>query len=71
MSGQRTAVDPRNESLQNSEVVDHEEDATIIADENARCHWNGVEFPDGDSICAEGKVYECHLGKWMKMPGTC
>lgn len=71
MSGQRTAVDARNESLPNSDIADHEEDTTVIADQSVRCQWNGVEFTDGDSVCAEGTVYECSFGKWMKLPGGC
>ena len=71
MSGDRTAVDARDESLPNSDIANYEDDATVLSDKDAKCQWNGVEFPDGASVCAEGVPYECQLGKWMKMPGGC
>jgi hypothetical protein len=71
MSSERTAVDARNDSLPNSDIVDQDEDTTMIADQNASCQWNGVEFADGAGVCAQGMAYECNLGKWVKMPGGC
>ena len=71
MSGDRTAVDARDESLPNSDIASYEDDATVIPDEDAKCQWNGVDFADGASVCADGVPYECHYGKWMKMPGGC
>lgn len=71
MSGEKTQVAARDESLKNSDIGDHEEDKTVVADEDAKCHWNGAEFSDGALICAEGVTYECHFSSWMKMPGDC
>lgn len=70
MSGEVTAVAARDESQKNSPIGGGE-DATVIADDDAKCHWNGAEFGDGGRICAEGAPYECHYGQWMKMPGDC
>ena len=67
--GERTTVDARDESLPNSEIAD--DDVTVIADQDEKCLWNGAEFSDGDSVCADGELYECSYGKWMKMPGGC
>ena len=71
MSGQKTAVAARDESQPNSPISDHQQDATVIANKDAKCTWNGQEFSDGDSICAEGEHYVCNYGGWMKMPGGC
>jgi hypothetical protein len=71
MGGQRIAVDARDENLPNSEIADQEEDSTLIADQTASCKWNGTEYSDGDSVCAQGVAYECSYGKWMKLPDGC
>ena len=71
MSGDRTPVDARDESLPNSPIGDQDEDVTVIADKSIKCQWNGVDFTDGDSVCAEGVLYECHYGSWMKASGSC
>ena len=71
MSGEKTQVEARDESLKNSDIGDHEEDKTVIADPNARCFWNGTECADGAAVCAEGVTYECHFSSWMKMPDSC
>jgi hypothetical protein len=71
MNSNRVTVDARNESLPNSDIVEHDEDSTLIADKGTQCQWNGVEFQDGDSICAAGMPYECNFGKWVKLQGDC
>ena len=43
MSGEITQVEARDESLKNSDIGDHEEDRTVIADPSARCFWNGED----------------------------
>ena len=71
MSGDKTAVAARDDSLPNSPIGGQEDDATVIADKDAKCQWNGAEFADGAGICADGVPYECHYGSWMKFPGSC
>ena len=71
MTGSVTNVDARDESLPNSDITDHEEDSTVIADQSMSCQWNGVEFEDGVRVCAQGSAYECSCGKWMKLPEGC
>ena len=64
------AVAARDEGQENSPISDGE-DATVIADGDAKCIWNGAEFGDGSRICADGTPYECHFSQWMKIPGSC
>jgi len=71
MSGEKTPVAARDESLVNSPIGDHEADVTVIADKSIKCQWNGTEFSDSDSVCADGVPYECHYGSWMKLQGDC
>ena len=71
MSGDRTPVTARNESMPNSPIGDQDADTTVIADKSIKCQWNGIEFSDGDGVCAEGVPYDCHYGSWMKIPGDC
>ena len=71
MSGEKTPVGARDESLPNSDLGTIDDEATMIADKDAKCLWNGAEFADGSAVCAEGVTYACHLGNWMKMPGSC
>jgi len=72
MSGEVTAVAARDESQKNSPIAGgSEEDVTVVADDDAKCYWNGDEFGDGARVCAEGVPHECHYGQWMKMPGGC
>lgn len=71
MAGSITSVDARNESLPNSDIADHEEDSTVIADQVVNCQWNGTEFQDGDQVCAQGTAYECNYGKWLKLSEDC
>ena len=70
MSGDVTAVGARDEDQKNSPISDGE-DATVVADVDAKCYWNGQEFSDGARVCAEGTPYECHYSQWMKTPGDC
>ena len=71
MSGDRTPVAARDESMPNSPIGDQDADTTVIADKSIKCQWNGTEFSDGDGVCADGVPYDCHYGSWMKMPGNC
>ncbi len=71
MSGVKTPVAARDDSLPNSPVGGGGDDATVIADGEVKCTWNGQEFADGEGICADGIPYECHYGSWMKFPGNC
>lgn len=72
MSVETISVATRDESLQNSPVAGGADDeATVVADDEAKCYWNGESFDDAARICADGTLYECHYSKWMKMPGDC
>lgn len=70
MSGEKAPVAARDESLQNSDIGGDDE-ATVVANGEVKCLWNGVEFSDGSGVCADGVPYECHYGSWMKLPGGC
>lgn len=71
MSGEKTPVAMRDENLPNSDIAGGDDEATVVANDDAKCLWNGVEFTDGDGVCADGTPYECHYGSWMKLPGNC
>ncbi len=63
-----TDVDPRNPASRNSPIagpVDAE--ATVVMQTAARsCFWNGQAYPEGARVRAEGVIYECNLGNWVR-----
>lgn len=60
-------VDPVDSSKKTSEIIDGTAgEATVKMDlQSAKCHWNDVEFSQGDRVEAEGQCYECSFGRWL------
>jgi hypothetical protein len=72
MSG-KTPVEPMDPSKKNSPVTGPiEEESTVMLDGSQNsCYWNGQEYPEGTVLCAEGTVFECSFGKWVKQKEDC
>lgn len=60
------AVDP---SKKTSEIAGPTADeATVAMDlEGAKCHWNDVEFEQGQQVVNDGTCYECSFGRWVQI----
>jgi hypothetical protein len=51
-----------------SKIIEDGNESTVNLDmENAPCQWNGQSFNKGARIAADGAVYECSYGCWVKL----
>ena len=64
----QTTVTAMDSSLQNSPVVDpNEDESTVMLDDaESQCMWNGQTFTEGAMVECDGVVYECSYGHWAK-----
>lgn len=64
------SVAPAEASKKTSRIVVDGTEATVrLEQENAQCYWNDEAFNKGDKVSADGAVYECSFGCWVKMDG--
>lgn len=62
-----TPVSSAEAGKKTSAIIHDSAASTVSMDlENAQCHWNGQSFNQGDRIDADGTVYECSYGCWVK-----
>lgn len=51
-----------------STIIHDGAEATVSMDmENAQCQWNGQSFNKGERVAADGIVYECSYGCWIRL----
>lgn len=62
------AVEPMRSGEQNSPVVEQvDAESTVVMEVADRvCFWNGVQYAEGARVDADGALYECSLGKWVR-----
>lgn len=67
----KTNVAPRDASQKNSPLSGPiESEATVVLKTaESGCVWNGQSFVEGDQVDADGVVYECNYGQWVKKSG--
>jgi hypothetical protein len=65
-------VEPQEDNLRNSPVVEKEPLAGGNAAANAVCYWNGQAYSPGAMICSGGSVLQCSdSGRWWSTGRPC
>ncbi len=68
-----TQVESMDPGKKNSEVLESTKKVSTVmmGEGTTSCFWNEEEFPDGTRVCDSGIVYECQMGRWLKLKIEC
>lgn len=63
-------VSTQDKTQRNSPVSNSlESESTVLIATAARvCYWNGTRYEEGSSVSADGNIYDCSLGHWVRRP---